>query len=587
MSFFRASDSPSSDRISGASKDELFADVESFVASNGLANEQSLFLKAALVLQGEAAHESIPGITPAEIEALSRESERKWRQPWTLYFTIFVCSLGAIEQGWAQTSTNGATLFFPKYMGIDSTSTHDTLLVGLINAGIYISTGLFGSWISDPINNQFGRRGSIFLGSVFCLIFTIGSAVTTTWQQLLLCRLMLGIGLGVNASTIGPYIAETAPAAIRGGLAVSWQMLVAFGIFLGFVANAAMYNYGENAWRPQLAAAFLPTVPLLVLVYLAPESPGWYIRRFGRYDLAYRSLCRLRNTELQAAREVYYTFAQRSVEEESASSEKTFLRKVIDLFTVPRIRRATLASKHYSILFFNAHQIFTNAGFTTIAALVASCIFGFLNFLFAFPAVWTMDTLGRRTLLLITLPPMALTMLAASLVSPSTHAVNQPATTDRPSSLTHGTRPEPLQRGNIPLSHREVGMSFAVSTANVWASILSLTFPYLLAVLGGARGAFGLYAGLNVLAWGLVFCFVRETKRCTLEEVEGVFGKVGVAAFAGQRLGAAIAALRDLMGRGRDGARGSYTAIGASATEGDDGGGEQEGEMRQGVGDER
>lgn len=142
MSFFRASDSPSSDRISGASKDELFADVESFVASNGLANEQSLFLKAALVLQGEAAHESIPGITPAEIEALSRESERKWRQPWTLYFTIFVCSLGAIEQGWAQTSTNGATLFFPKYMGIDSTSTHDTLLVGLINAGIYISTGL-------------------------------------------------------------------------------------------------------------------------------------------------------------------------------------------------------------------------------------------------------------------------------------------------------------------------------------------------------------------------------------------------------------------------------------------------------------
>lgn len=207
-----------------------------------------------------------------------------------------------------------------------------------------------------------------------------------------------------------------------------------------------------------------------------------------------------------------------------------------------------------------------------------------------------MDTLGRRTLLLITLPPMALTMLAASLVSPSTHAVNQPATTDRPSSLTSllpiasliylfcilyspGMGPVPnLYSAEIfPLSHREVGMSFAVSTANVWASILSLTFPYLLAVLGGARGAFGLYAGLNVLAWGLVFCFVRETKRCTLEEVEGVFGKVGVAAFAGQRLGAAIAALRDLMGRGRDGARGSYTAIGASATEGDDGGGEQEG----------
>lgn len=60
-------------------------------------------------------------------------------------------------------------------------------------------------------------------------------------------------------------------------------------------------------------------------------------------------------------------------------------------------------------------QIFSDAGFSTYGALMASCAFGFVNFAFAFPAVWTMDSLGRRSLLLLTLPPMALTMLAAGL----------------------------------------------------------------------------------------------------------------------------------------------------------------------------
>lgn len=99
-----------------------------------------------------------------------------------------------------------------------------------------------GAWISDPINNALGRRGAIFIGNVISLISTLGSTITRSWPQLLILRLILGTGLGVNASTVSVYAAECAPATIRGGLAVSWQMWVAFGIFLGFVANTAVYN---------------------------------------------------------------------------------------------------------------------------------------------------------------------------------------------------------------------------------------------------------------------------------------------------------------------------------------------------------
>ena len=74
----------------------------------------------------------------------------------------------------------------------------------------------------------------------------------------------------------------------------------------------------------------------------------------------------------------------------------------------------------------------------------------------------------------------------------------------------------------FPLSHREVGMSFAVATANFWAAVLSLTFPGLLSGIG-AEGSFELYAALNVLALLLVFLFVRETKLKTLDELDEVF----------------------------------------------------------------
>ena len=75
----------------------------------------------------------------------------------------------------------------------------------------------------------------------------------------------------------------------------------------------------------------------------------------------------------------------------------------------------------------------------------------------------------------------------------------------------------------FPLSHREVGMSWAVATNNFWAAILSLTLPRMLSDMG-ATGVFGFYAGLNLVALGLIFLFVPETKQKSLEELDYVFG---------------------------------------------------------------
>lgn len=81
--------------------------------------------------------------------------------------------------------------------------------------------------MSDPLNNYLGRRGTIFIAAIFCILPVIGSGFTQTWPQLFACRILMGIGMGAKASTIPIYAAENVPALIRGGLVMSWQMWTA------------------------------------------------------------------------------------------------------------------------------------------------------------------------------------------------------------------------------------------------------------------------------------------------------------------------------------------------------------------------
>lgn len=226
--------------------------------------------------------------------------------------------------------------------------------------------------------------------------------------------------MGLKASTVPMFCAENTPASIRGGLVMCWQLWTAFGIFLGFCANLAVKDTGVISWRLQLGSAFIPALPLLIGVYFCPESPRWYIKK-GMMREAYKSLCRLRNTQLQAARDLYYIHAQIKVEQQLMGSG-TYASRFVELFTIPRIRRATLASFTVmiaqqmcgiNIIAFYSSTVFAEAGANVTEALLASFGFGLVNFVFAFPAVWTIDTYGRRNLLLFTFPQMAWTLLAA------------------------------------------------------------------------------------------------------------------------------------------------------------------------------
>ncbi|KAJ6167083.1 Major facilitator superfamily domain general substrate transporter [Penicillium chermesinum] len=499
---------------------QVIRDVEAFAQEYNVTEILPDLKKGALVARDPTEFEHVSDLTEAEVTALHDEVNHKWRQPRALYFTIILCSIGAAVQGWDQTGSNGANLSFPDAFGIpESASIRNQWLVGVVNAAPYLASAGLGCWLSDPFNRLFGRRTVIFISAIFCVIAPIGSACTQNWPQLFVTRLLLGLGMGLKASTIPIYCAENTPAVIRGGLVMSWQLWTAFGIFLGFCANLAVKDTGALSWRLQLGSAFIPAVPLLIGVYFCPESPRWHIRR-GEMGKAYKSLLRLRNTPLQAARDLYYIHAQIRIEQDIIG-DSNYLTRFIELFTIPMCG--------INIIAFYSSTVFQNAGASTTGARFASWGFGLVNFLFAFPAVWTIDTWGRRSLLLFTFPQMAWTLLAAGFCFyvPGTNGGHLGSIALFIFLFAAFYSPEKdLSRSRtLPkYSHCRivVGMSWAVATCLGWAAVLSITFPRMLVAMT-PTGAFGFYAGLNVTAFVMIFLWVPETKQRTLEELDYIF----------------------------------------------------------------
>ena len=199
--------------LKGIPKEQLLADVDAFANANGMSDMLDLLRKGALVAQSPSRFNSIKELDDDEREALLVESTSRWKHTKTLYLTIILNSIAAAIQGWDQTGSNGANLAFPQDLQIPDEAgpgvfpavcgptsdaplcVKNTWLVGTINAMPYIFIALIGAWLSDPINEVLGRRGTIFLGAIFSFFAPIGSGFVQHWGQLIATRCLLGAGM--------------------------------------------------------------------------------------------------------------------------------------------------------------------------------------------------------------------------------------------------------------------------------------------------------------------------------------------------------------------------------------------------------
>jgi len=530
--------------LAGFSHNELSEKGEAYVKKFQIGDEEDVraFRLGAILAKDPNRHAEVDGITAEEGAVLAKEISNRWSQPKLMYLVIILCSTCAAVQGMDETVVNGAQIFYAPQFGIgDKTNDRDQWLVGLCNSAPYLCCAFIGCWLTVPFNNWFGRRGTIFLTCIFSALACFWQAFTNTWWHMFIARFALGLGIGPKSATVPIYAAECSPPQIRGALVMQWQMWTAFGIFVGYAADVAFYSVPDKPnitglnWRLMMGSAMLPAVIVFSFVFLCPESPRWYMSK-GRHEKAYRSMCKLRYNKVQAARDVFYMHTLLEAEIESM---KIGQNKVKEMFTIPRNRRAMQASEivmfmqqfcGVNVIAYYSSQIFKDANLSDISALSASLGWGVINFLFAIPAVYTIDTFGRRNLLLTTFPLMSLCLFFTGFSFWIPKGTAQTACVALGLYLfgivySPGEGPVPFTYSAeaYPLYIRAQGMSLATATTWFFNFILSVTWPSLLKAFK-PQGAFSWYAVWNIIGFFGVLFLVPETKSKTLEELDQVFG---------------------------------------------------------------
>ncbi|KAL1793925.1 hypothetical protein ACET3X_007346 [Alternaria dauci] len=260
-------------------------------------------------------------LTGPEKKLLEQEKDKStgfWKQSKFLRATIMTASLAGMIQGWTQSANNGTAYGMPNEFKLcihkdDGCPSSDLWTFGMLNAIPLLSAGLFGTLLADPLQENFlGRRGSVMLSCAITIASTIGASVTHNVGQLAACRAINGIALGAKASIVPIYAAEISPEHIRGAVLANWQLADAAGIFLGFLANLLVVIYVKNAasaWRILTNTVLIPTIPLLVMIYLMPESPR-YLMKHGKYRKALEAFEQVQTTQLLASRDFMYAHAQ-------------------------------------------------------------------------------------------------------------------------------------------------------------------------------------------------------------------------------------------------------------------------------------
>ncbi|GJJ05947.1 hypothetical protein Clacol_000134 [Clathrus columnatus] len=491
----------------GFTHDELDVQGRDFAKRHELGHLEEEFAKGAIIAQDATAFESLPMLSVEDKNTLQMEITHKWRQPKDLYFLVIACSMAAAVQGMDQTVLNGANLFFPQQFGIpqDTSDTRNQWLLGVVNAAPYICCALIGCWLTVPLNNAFGRRGTIFITALISFLTCFWQGFTNSWPHLFAARFVLGFGIGPKSSTVPVYAAECAPAAIRGALVMMWQTWTAFGIMLGYAADLAFFkvpdphNIKGLNWRLMLGSAGIPAIFVCVQVFFCPESPRWLMSK-GRYPDAFRSLRRLRGHDLLAARDL---FCESDVLNKSmssrcladihtlleAESEINRSRNLLkEMITIGRNRRAAIGSFivmfmqqlcGVNIIAYYSSTIFQESGFGQVQSLLSSFGFG-CGFAFFIPGEQARVAPGEG--------PVPFTYSAEA----------------------------------FPLYIRAIGMSFATATTWFFNAVVSLTFPAILKAFT-PQGAFGWYAGWNIIGFFLILLFLPETKALSLEELDQVF----------------------------------------------------------------
>ena len=298
--------------------------------------------------------------------------------------------------------------------------------------GWYVSSALLGCIagvaLSGKLGNSLGRKKVMFLSAFLFAVSAIGCAFSPDVFMLIVFRLIGGIGIGV-ASVICPmYIAEVAPSNLRGKLVTYYQLAITIGILVAYFSNSSIQSgsshiittagwkhlfFSEEIWRGMFAVGIVPAIIFLLMVLLIPESPRWLA--FRKREREAESILFKISGAAHAQSEIKLirnSFIQASVTK-PGDVFRGNLKK--PLFIGIFLAALSQFSGINAIIYYGP-SVLEKAGFKLGDALGGQVTIGFVNMVFTFVAIYFIDKLGRKPLLIWGIGGVVVSLIAASIL---------------------------------------------------------------------------------------------------------------------------------------------------------------------------
>jgi sugar porter (SP) family MFS transporter len=426
-----------------------------------------------------------------------------------------ITALGGLLFGYDTGVVSGALLFIKNDFG-GLSSFQQELVTSLLLVGAVV-----GALGAGRVADRIGRKKAVLTTAAIFVVGVLLAAFTPSFTILVIARVIIGLAVGSASMLVPLYIGEVVPPRFRGGFVSFNQLAITSGILVSYLVDYGLA--ASQNWRLMFGLAVIPAILLFVGILFQQESPHWLITQ-GREEEARAALRRVRDSS-----DIEAEIAEvRDVSRRRSSVRELLAPKVRPLLLLGVLLAVFQQITGINTIIYYAPSLLQGAGFGDSAALLANVVNGAINVIMTIVAIWLLDRVGRRPLLLVGTAGMAVGMIVTALSFLGGSHLTGALAIVAVIGLFFYTGSFAIGLGPVfwlliaeiyPLKIRGAAMS--VATMANWAAnfVVTITFLTLLGAVGGI-GAFFLFAFLTVVALGYFWRKVPETKGRSLQQIE-------------------------------------------------------------------